>query len=179
MKNTILKKSYKCAGFLLVCICLVGCAALVAGAASLSEMYENGVVSDAGIPLGDVRDGIISDVSEDNGNPLWDSTGNGMSGAGRAGSPDDRFGTESSTGSGDGMYAEDPLLPGESGNAGGMNGTGGANDTNGTDGMPSAERATDNTDDGTGSKVAGVIIAVVVVIVVVVIIYMLIPKKRS
>lgn len=197
MKNMNLQKASACAAAIFACVCLFCTAMPGVCAASLSEMYENGVVSDEGVALGDIRDGIISDVSENAGDPLKD-LGDDLLGTGRAGA-DDRFGNES----GGGMMGEtgmsDSLLPGGNQNqngTGNMNGTGGENatgnaggnaggnadNTNGTNGMPSAERASDgtgNAEEDTGSRIVGIIVALIVVIVVVCVIYMLIPKKKS
>jgi hypothetical protein len=56
MKN-LLKTGILCLAFSIVLLVAVS-------AATPREMYENGVVSDDGIRLGDARDGEITDVSE-------------------------------------------------------------------------------------------------------------------
>lgn len=55
---------------IIFCLLAAFAFAMCAYAASGREMYENGVVSDEGIPHGDVRDGIVSDESK--GNMLGD-----------------------------------------------------------------------------------------------------------
>ena len=61
-------------------ICLAFSLAMLvfATAATPREMYENGVVSDDGIRLGDARDGEVSDVSE--GSDIFNGEGTGMLG---------------------------------------------------------------------------------------------------
>ena len=54
-----IKKSMRLAAWLAVFALLM----LSAAAATLDEMYENGVVSDGNVRFGDARDGVVSDVS--------------------------------------------------------------------------------------------------------------------
>ena len=55
-----IKNSMRLAAWLAVFALLM----LSAAAATLDEMYENGVVSDGNVRFGDERDGVVSDVSE-------------------------------------------------------------------------------------------------------------------
>ena len=54
-----IKNSMRLAAWLAVFALLM----LSAAAATLDEMYENGVVSDGNVRFGDARDGVVSDVS--------------------------------------------------------------------------------------------------------------------
>ena len=65
----LIKTGIACLAFSLAMFVLVS-------AATPREMYENGVVSDDGIRLGDVRDGEVSDVSE--GGEIFTGEGTGM-----------------------------------------------------------------------------------------------------
>ena len=55
---------------IILCVVISLVAIISAAAAGGREMYENGLVSDEGIPHGDIRDGIVSD--ESHGNMLGD-----------------------------------------------------------------------------------------------------------
>ena len=54
-----IKNSMRLAAWLAVFALLM----LSAAAATLDEMYENGVVADGNVRFGDARDGVVSDVS--------------------------------------------------------------------------------------------------------------------
>lgn len=142
-----------------ILLCMLLSALLLVGtsAATWQEMQENGAVSDDGIRLGDARDGIVSDVSEEHGE-------NGVIGdiiTDVTGALDDMMdGT-------DGMNGTDNIL-GPS-----------APETTAAPGT-SAPTTTANTaasgEDGGMSM--GVIIAILVVIAVIAVIFMLLPKRK-
>lgn len=138
----LIKACVICLAFSLVMLVAVS-------AATPKEMYENGVVSDDGIRLGDARDGEITDVSE--GGEIFTGEGTGMLG--------DMINGGDNSSAPDKTNAPDTTsAPMTTNNA-----------SNGTDGN------TGNDGEGIG---LGVVIAVIVVIAVVVIIFLLLPKRR-
>lgn len=154
-----------------LCAALTLMMLLTASAATWQEMRENGAVSDGGIPLGDVRDGIVSDVSDPKGDGVIgdiitdasDAIDNGLQ---------DLTGTDHN---------------------GVQNGT----DQNGTDGItsnyppettsvpqtttPMTSNTNNSAADGetNGGMTAGIIIAVLVVAAVIIVIFLLIPKRKG
>ncbi len=147
----LIKAAALCLAFSLVMLMFVS-------AATPEEMYENGVVSDDGIRLGDERDGIVSDVSE--GGEIFTGEGTGMLGdmTGDLGVSENNDMTSTPDITSERVTTDSP--------------------------MTTSEAATDNTTNGAnnedgGSMATGVIIAVIVVIAVVVIIFLLLPKRRG
>lgn len=138
---------------------------LSAAAATLDEMYENGVVSDGNVRFGDARDGVVSDVSE----PMPGEAHrirNGFDSAMSDGGNDNATG--SVTGDDFGLN-DDNILMGRSGAESGSAASGTA--------------AAGNADStGTGSNtgmVWGIILAILVIIAVVVLVMLFMPKKRG
>lgn len=136
-------------------LCLLLCTAFLLGAsaATLEEMWENGVVSDDGIRHGDMRDGEVSDVSE----PKQDGVLGDIVSEGES-VVDDLFG-----GSAPETTAQAPETTPRTT----------ARTTAGTD-ATTAQGAT----AGDGGMSMGIIIAILVVIAVVAIIFMLLPKRK-
>jgi len=134
----------------IICLAFSIAMLVLVSAATPREMYENGVVSDDGIRLGDARDGEVSDVSE--GGEIFSGEGTGMLG-------DMINGTDASTKDNTTAVPDMTNAP-ETSNA-----TSSADGTNG------------NMTDGEGVGV-GVVIAVIVVIAIVVIIFLLLPKRK-
>lgn len=147
-----------CAKNIVFCILLSFLLIFSASAATLSEMEENGEVSDGGISYGDARDGVISDVSDRNENPLPDiDIGGSQRGGSRMGGSQ-RGGSDSlmgRTGSGD--------TAGDSQNSSGAQ-----------------QGAAQNTGDtaSEGGMSMGIIIAILVVVAVIVLIFIFLPKRK-
>ena len=134
---------------------------LSAAAATLDEMYENGVVSDGNVRFGDARDGVVSDVSE----PMPGEAHrirNGFDSAMSDGGNDNATG--SVTGDDFGLN-DDNILMGRSGAESGSAASSAAADAAGTG-------------SNTG-MVWGIILAVLVIIAVVVLVMLFMPKKRG
>lgn len=135
---------------------------LAAAAATLEEMYENGVVSDGNVRFGDARDGAVSDVSKPTpGEAHRVRNGFDITMADDGG--DDATG--SVTGDDFGLN-DDNILPGRSGAESGSV----ASSTS----MPDTAAGT----DGAG-MVFGIILAVLVILAVVVLVMLFMPKKRG
>ena len=146
----LIKACVLCLAFSLVMLTAVS-------AATPKEMYENGVVSDDGIRLGDARDGEITDVSE--GGEIFTGEGTGML--------DDMI-----NGSDNGTAPDKTSTPDKT------NAPVTTDNTSGnTTGNDSGNNSGSTADDGEGTGL-GVIVAVIVVIAVVVIIFLLLPKRR-
>ena len=135
---------------------------LAAAAATLEEMYENGVVSDGNVRFGDARDGAVSDVSQPTpgeAHRIRNGYGTQMSDGGN----------DNATGSvtGDDFGLNDVyILPGRCGAESGS----AASSTS----MPDSAAGT----DGAG-MVFGIILAVLVILAVVVLVMLFMPKKRG
>lgn len=150
-----------------MCLLLSLVMIVCSSAATLDEMYENGVVSDGDVSFGDIRDGIVSDVSE--GEKIFGDEGAIDKGIdrmlGRNGEGTDSAGTRDGT-----DIFEEPDLPATT-------------DAPKTDAAPETRDTTNtttdsmNNDDG-GSMATGIIIAVIVVIAVIVIIFLVMPKRK-
>lgn len=157
-----------------------------ASAATWDEMRENGVVSDGGIPLNDVRDGIVSDVSD--GNALGDIGNSIRNGIDRVEDGVERIGEDITGNRGrtatDGTATTDHTGNGTDGGMITTDHTGnGAMTTDRMD--PSGNGTTAGTagnhtanGEKDGGMTAGIIIAVLVVAAVIVIIFLLIPKRK-
>lgn len=142
----LIKACVLCLAFSLVMLTAVS-------AATPKEMYENGVVSDDGIRLGDARDGEITDVSE--GGEIFTGEGTGMLG-------------DMINGSDNGTAPDKTSTPDK---------TNAPVTTDNTSGNTTGNNSGSTADDGEGMGL-GVIVAVIVVIAVVVIIFLLLPKRR-
>ena len=142
----LIKACVLCLAFSLVMLTAVS-------AATPKEMYENGVVSDDGIRLGDARDGEITDVSE--GGEIFTGEGTGMLG-------------DMINGSDNGAAPDKTSTPDK---------TNAPVTTDNTSGNTTGNNSGSTADDGEGMGL-GVIVAVIVVIAVVVIIFLLLPKRR-
>ncbi len=139
---------------LMLCVVLSLTMLIVTGAATPQEMYENGVVSDGSVSFGDMRDGVVSDVSE--GGEIMNGEGTGMM--------EDIMGGSDASGENSITAVPDMTNTPENSSAESTSG-----DT-GTSG--------DRTEDE-GGKTMGIIIAVAVAIAVIVIIFLLMPKRRG
>ncbi|MBQ9133630.1 MAG: hypothetical protein IJX64_03765 [Clostridia bacterium] len=191
-----MKKSRKIAKAAVLSAALALVMLLSASAATWNEMRENGVVSDGGIALGDVRDGIVSDVSEENraGNSIGNGIANGID---RVEDGIERIG-EDITGNGRGTARGGVATTDHTGN-GTDDGiittdqTSGVPTTDHTSGavttapmtttapVTTAHTTTDNhvaNGEKDGGMTAGIIIAVLVVAAVIVVIFLLIPKRK-
>ncbi len=141
---------------ILLCMLLSALLLVGASAATWQEMQENGAVSDDGIRLGDVRDGIVSDVSEpmDDGilgdivTDVSDALGDMMDGTDGSGGTDHILGP---------MTPETTSAPSTSAPTTTANNAAGGED---------------------GGMSMGVVIAILVVIAVIAIIFMLLPKRK-
>lgn len=189
-----MKKSRKIAKAAALSAALALVMLISASAATWNEMRENGVVSDGGIALGDVRDGIVSDVSEENraGNSIGNGIANGID---RVEDGIERIG-EDITGKGgrtmeDGTATTDHTSNGTDDGIVTTDRIGDITTTDGTDRPATTVPATttaNSTADTTGNHVAngekdggmtaGIIIAVLVVAAVIVVIFLLIPKRK-
>ncbi|MBQ6614004.1 MAG: hypothetical protein IIX18_01660 [Clostridia bacterium] len=146
---------------ILLCIMLILALAITSSAATLHEMKENGEVTDGGIPHGDVRDGIVSDVSDKNEGIIPDITdmidGTHNSGTNDGGS----HGTN---------MTDDPVFPS----------TGSTSRLPETSKAPATTNATSGVDasGNAGGMSRGLIITILVIVAVVVVILILLPKRR-
>lgn len=136
---------------------------LSAAAATLDEMYENGVVSDGNVRFGDERDGVVSDVSE----PMPGEARrirNGFDSAMSDGGNDNATG--SVTGDDFGLNDDNILM--------GRNGAESGSAASGTAMTDTAAASGNNT-----GMVWGIILAILVIIAVVVLVMLFMPKKRG
>ena len=154
-----IKNSMRLAAWLAVFALLM----LSAAAATLDEMYENGVVSDGNVRFGDERDGVVSDVSE----PMPGEAHrirNGFDSAMSDGGNDNATG--SVTGDDFGLNDDNILM--------GRNGA--------ESGSAASSTASGSNADGAGSNtgmVWGIILAILDIIAVVVLVMLFMPKKRG
>ena len=149
-----------CSKKILLCIMLILALAVTASAATLREMKENGEVTDGGIPHGDVRDGIVSDISDKNEEIMPDVT-DMTGGTNGMGTNDVGMGTN---------MTDDPAFPSTD------NTSRPAETTKITANTTTPSDAdTNGTDGGMGR---GLIITILVIIAVIVIILILLPKRR-
>lgn len=134
---------------------------LAAAAATLEEMYENGVVSDGNVRFGDARDGAVSDVSE----PMPGEAHRVRNGFDITMADDGGDGATGSVTGDDFGLNDDNILPGRSGaESGSAASSTSMPDTAGTDGA---------------GMVFGIILAVLVILAVVVLVMLFMPKKRG
>ena len=134
---------------------------LAAAAATLEEMYENGVVSDGNVRFGDARDGAVSDVSE----PMPGEAHRIRNGFDITMADDGGDGATGSVTGDDFGLNDDNILPGRSGaESGSAASSTSMPDTAGTDGA---------------GMVFGIILAVLVILAVVVLVMLFMPKKRG
>ena len=135
---------------------------LSAAAATWDEMYENGVVSDGDVRFGDVRDGVVSDVSEPTpgeAHRIRNGYGTQMSDGGNDNA------TGSVTGDNFGLN-DDNIMPVRSGAESGS--------------AASSTEMTDTAASGSNAGMAfGIILAILVIIAVVVLVMLFMPKKRG
>lgn len=134
---------------------------LAAAAATLEEMYENGVVSDGNVRFGDARDGAVSDVSE----PMPGEAHRVRNGFDITMADDGGDGATGPVTGDDFGLNDDNILPGRSGaESGSAASSTSMPDTAGTDGA---------------GMVFGIILAVLVILAVVVLVMLFMPKKRG
>lgn len=154
-----IKNSMRLAAWLAVFALLM----LSAAAATLDEMYENGVVSDGNVRFGDARDGVVSDVSgpmPGEAHRIRNGFGSAMSDGGNDNA------TGSVTGDDFGLNDDNILM--------GRNGA--------ESGSAASSTASGSNADGAGSNtgmVWGIILAILVIIAVVVLVMLFMPKKRG
>lgn len=153
MKLYTVKKVLLCTLLAVLMLCSVS-------AATWDEMRENGAVSDDGIRLGDARDGIVSDVSEHNGDGILGDIITDAS---------DAIGGIMGEGDG-GMHNGTDNLPGSHAPSTTVPRT--------TAPQTTANQGISNGDTASGGMSMGIIIAILVVVAVIVVIFMLLPKRK-